>query len=77
MVGRAVATIAKGFGMKVYGFDPFVKAEVFAAADVEAASSVEDLYSKSQYLSLHIPATSETKGSIGKTLLSLMPRAPP
>jgi D-3-phosphoglycerate dehydrogenase / 2-oxoglutarate reductase len=74
MVGRAVATIASGFGMKVYGFDPFVKPEVFAAAGVEAASSVEDLYSKSQYLSLHIPATSETKGSIGKKLLSLMPK---
>lgn len=74
MVGRAVATIAKGFGMKVYGFDPFVKPEVFAAAGVEAASSVEDLYSKSQYLSLHIPATAETKGSIGKKLLSLMPK---
>jgi D-3-phosphoglycerate dehydrogenase len=60
--------------MKVYGFDPFVKPEVFAAAGVEAASSVEDLYSKSQYLSLHIPATAETKGSIGKKLLSLMPK---
>jgi D-3-phosphoglycerate dehydrogenase / 2-oxoglutarate reductase len=74
MVGRAVATVAKGFGMTVYAFDPFVKPEVFAAAGVEAASSIEDLYTKSQYLSLHIPATAETKGSIGKKLLSLMPK---
>jgi D-3-phosphoglycerate dehydrogenase len=74
MVGRAVATIAKGFGMTVYAFDPFVKPEVFAAAGVEAASSIEDLYTKSQYLSLHIPATAETKGSIGTKLLSLMPK---
>lgn len=74
MVGRAVATIAKGFGMTVYGFDPFVKPEVFAGAGVEAAASVEDLYKKSQYLSLHIPATAETKGSIGKKLLSVMPK---
>jgi D-3-phosphoglycerate dehydrogenase len=74
MVGRAVATIAKGFGMTVYGFDPFVKPEVFAAAGVEAVSSVEDLYSKCRYVSLHIPATGETKGSIGKKLLSLMPK---
>ncbi|HWA77831.1 MAG TPA: NAD(P)-dependent oxidoreductase [Polyangiaceae bacterium] len=72
-VGRAVATIAKGFGMTVIGFDPFVKPEAFAAAGVEAAASVEDLYKRSQYLSLHIPATAETKGSIGKKLLSLMP----
>ncbi|HTM46068.1 MAG TPA: NAD(P)-dependent oxidoreductase [Polyangiaceae bacterium] len=74
MVGRAVATIAKGFGMHVYAFDPFVKPEVLEAAGVEAVDSVEDLYSKSQYLSLHIPATAETKGSIGKKLLSAMPK---
>jgi D-3-phosphoglycerate dehydrogenase len=73
-VGRAVATIAKGFGMTVYAFDPFVKSEAFAAAGVEAVSSVEDLYKKSQYVSLHIPATAETKGSIGKRLLSLLPK---
>lgn len=72
-VGRAVATIAKGFGMTVIGYDPFVKPEAFAASGVEAAASVEDLYKRSQYLSLHVPATAETKGSIGKKLLSLMP----
>ena len=72
-VGRAVATIAKGFGMTVYAFDPFITAEQIKAGGAEPAASLEDLYSKSQYLSLHIPATAETKGSIGKKLLSLMP----
>ena len=72
-VGRAVASIAKGFGMTVYAFDPFVTAEQIKAGGAEPASSLEDLYSKSQYLSLHIPATAETKGSIGKKLLSLLP----
>jgi D-3-phosphoglycerate dehydrogenase / 2-oxoglutarate reductase len=72
-VGRAVATIAKGFGMTVYAFDPFVTAEQIKAGGAEPAASLEDLYSKSQYVSLHIPATAETKGSIGKKLLSLMP----
>lgn len=72
-VGRAVASIAKGFGMTVYAFDPFVTAEQIKAGGAEPASSIEDLYSKSQYLSLHIPATAETKGSVGKKLLSLMP----
>ena len=72
-VGRAVATIAKGFGMTVYAFDPFVTADQIKAGGAEPAASLEDLYSKSQYLSLHIPATAETKGSIGKKLLSLMP----
>ena len=72
-VGRAVATIAKGFGMTVYAFDPFITAEQIKAGGAEPAASLEDLYSKSQYLSLHIPATAETKGSVGKKLLSLMP----
>ena len=72
-VGRAVAAIGKGFGMTVYAFDPFVTAEQIKAGGAEPASSVEDLYSKSQYLSLHIPATAETKGTIGKKLLSLLP----
>ena len=65
--------IRDSFGMTVYAFDPFVTAEQIKAGGAEPASSVEDLYSKSQYLSLHIPATAETKGSIGKKLLSLLP----
>ncbi len=72
-VGRAVASIAKGFGMTVYAFDPFITAEQIKAGGAEPASSLEDLYTKSQFVSLHIPATAETKGSIGKKLLSLMP----
>jgi D-3-phosphoglycerate dehydrogenase / 2-oxoglutarate reductase len=73
-VGRAVSAIAKGFGMTVLAFDPFVKAEAIREAGAEPAASIEDLYKRSQYLSLHIPATAETKGSIGKKLLSLMPQ---
>jgi D-3-phosphoglycerate dehydrogenase len=72
-VGRGVAAIAKGFGMTVYAFDPYITADQIKAGGAEPAASLEDLYSKSQYLSLHIPATAETKGSIGKKLLSLMP----
>ncbi len=72
-VSRAVATIAKGFGMTVLAYDPFVKAEAIQQSGVEPCTSLEDLYRRSQYLSLHIPATAETKGSVGKKLLSLMP----
>ncbi len=74
MVGRAVATIARGFGMTVYAFDPYVKAEAYAAAGVVSVGSMEELYQKSQYLSLHAPSTPETKGFIGKRLLMLMPK---
>ncbi len=72
-VGRAVATIAQGFGMQVHAFDPFVAADLMTAAKVLPVSSVEDLYSCCQYVSLHIPATPETRGSIGKAKLSAMP----
>ncbi len=72
-VGKNVARIAKGFGMKVYAFDPFVPKEAIAADGVEAVDHVEDLYKKSDFVSLHIPANDKTKKSIGYQLLSLMP----
>jgi D-3-phosphoglycerate dehydrogenase len=73
-IGRYVAEVAKGFGMEVLAFDPFVNAEVIAAAGVTPVASVTELYTKSQYVSLHIPATADTKKSINKSLLSLMPK---
>jgi len=73
-VGRAVAAIAKGFGMPVFAFDPFVDAKAFQAVGVEPVGSVEELYRRAEYVSLHVPATKETKGSIGKKLLSLLPK---
>jgi D-3-phosphoglycerate dehydrogenase len=73
-VGRCVATIAKGFGMTVCAFDPFVDAARIQAAGVEPVSSVEALYKQCDYVSLHIPATAETKNSIGRSLLSLLPK---
>jgi len=73
-VGRAVASIAKGFGMSVHAFDPFVDEAAIRAAGVEPVQSVDALYEKCRYVSLHIPATPETKGSIGKAKLSKMPK---
>jgi len=73
-VGKLVAKIAKGFGMTVYAFDPFVCKEAMEAEGVIVCDTVEELYSKSHYLSLHIPATAETKKSIGYDLLSKMPK---
>jgi D-3-phosphoglycerate dehydrogenase len=72
-VGKYVAMIAKGFGMKVYAFDPFVAAEIMQKDGIEPVSSIAELYSKCQYVSLHIPATKDTKGSINFDLLSKMP----
>ncbi len=73
-VGRYVGKIAHGFGMKVYAFDPYVKADAMIAEGVTPVHTVEDLYKTCQYVSLHIPANEQTKKSIGKKLLSLMPK---
>ena len=73
-VGRLVAALAKGFGMKIMAFDPFVPAEKMVAEGVEVAKDLNELYSKSNFVSLHIPATELTKGSIGAALLKEMPK---
>lgn len=73
-VGRLVAAHAKSFGMKIMAFDPFVPADKIQSEGVEVAASLEDLYAKSDFVSLHIPATNETKNSIGYALLSRMPK---
>ncbi|OYT16395.1 MAG: 3-phosphoglycerate dehydrogenase [Bacteroidetes bacterium 4572_77] len=73
-VGRYVANIAKGFGMKVYAFDPFVTKEAIEKDGVIALNSVEELYETCQYISLHIPANDKTKKSINFELLNKMPK---
>ena len=73
-VSRNVARIAKGFGMKVYAYDPFLTAQQIEAEGVIPVSSVEELYKVCQYVSLHIPATPQTVRSINYDLLSLMPK---
>lgn len=73
-VGRNVARVAKGFGMEVYAYDPFLSAAAIEAEGVKAVASAQDLYATCQYVSLHIPATAETKNSINYDLLSKMPK---
>lgn len=72
-VGRIVGMVAKGFGMKVYAYDPFIDAVIIKNDGVIYEESVKDLYSKCEYISLHIPANNETKGSINFDLLNMMP----
>ena len=71
-VGRTVARIAKGFDMDVYAYDAFIPAEKIEALGVHAAKSQEDLFEKCDIVSLHIPATPETKQSINYALVSKM-----
>lgn len=72
-VGRSVAGVAKGFGMEVYAFDPFLDAAKIAEDGVKPVASEEELYSICQYVSLHIPANDKTKQSINYDLLKKMP----
>ena len=71
-VGRNVARIAKGFGMDVYAYDAFCPADVIEAAGVHAAASQDALFETCDVVSLHIPATPETRQSINKALVGKM-----
>ena len=73
-VGRLVGAKAAALGMKVLAVDPFLSAEQIVAGGAEPAASVEELYAKSDYLSMHIPATPQTVGSIGFELITSMPK---
>ena len=73
-VGRNVARIAKGFDMDVYAYDAFCPAEVIEKDGVKAVASTADLFKACQIVSLHIPATAETKGSINFELMNSMPK---
>ena len=74
-VGKLVARKGKALGMRVVAYDPFITdAFVYDNDGVEKVDSVEELYAQADYLSLHIPATAETKGSIGYKLLMTMPK---
>lgn len=73
-VGRNVARIAKGFGMEVSALDPYCPAEVIEAAGVKPVADIRELYSGNKVVSLHIPATAETRGSVGYDLVTLMPK---
>jgi D-3-phosphoglycerate dehydrogenase / 2-oxoglutarate reductase len=71
-VGRCVTPIAKGFGMDVYAFDPFVPEAAMKKDGVIAAGSLEELYKTCDYVSLHIPKTKETVNSVNSGLLAQM-----
>lgn len=71
-VGRNVARVAAGFGMDIYAYDAFCPAEAIEAAGVHAAKSQDELFEVCDIVSLHIPATPETKQSINYALVGKM-----
>ncbi len=73
-VGKYVADIARGFGMDLYAFDPFVKNDDIEKDGIKPLNSVEELYKTCKFISLHIPSNEQTKKSIDYDLLSLLPK---
>ena len=73
-VGRNVARIAKGFDMEVLAYDAYCPADVIEAAGVKAVASQDELFEQSDIVSLHIPATAETKQSINAALVGKLPK---
>ena len=74
-VGKLVGKYGKAMGMQVYAYDPFITDKsIFEQDGVTSVDSVEALYETSDYVSIHIPATEQTKKSIGYTLLNRLPK---
>jgi D-3-phosphoglycerate dehydrogenase len=73
-IGRLLADSAIALGMKVVGFDAFLgdEAKALLNSQVELVSSVDDIYENADYISLHVPATAETKGSINESTIAKM-----
>jgi len=72
-VGKHVARIAAGFGMKLAAYDPYIDRSLIEKDGCAYLETAEEMYRNSQYISLHIPSNEQTKGSINYDLMSLMP----
>ncbi len=73
-VPRMLAHIAKGFGMEIYAYDPFIPEANITKDGIKVVKNLEELYTTCQYVSLHIPANEKTKKSINYNLMSKMPK---
>jgi len=64
-IGQLVAQRARGFGMRVMAFDPFVSAERYRELGVEKADSPDDIYGQADFITIHLPKTPETENFLG------------
>jgi len=70
-VGRIVAERALGLRMKVIGHDPFVQAEAAARMGVELVS-LDEIFGRSDFITVHVPLTNETRGLIDRSAIAKM-----
>jgi D-3-phosphoglycerate dehydrogenase len=71
-IGQLVAQRARGFGMRVLAFDPFVSSERYRELGVEKADSPEDVYAQADFITVHLPKTPETEGFLGDAAFAAM-----
>ena len=71
-IGQKTADLARGFGMKVIGFDPFISKEELARKQITKKEKLEDIMKSADIISLHLPHTEKTHYIIDKTMLSKM-----
>ncbi len=71
-IGQLVAQRARGFGMRVLAFDPFVSAERYRDLGVDKADSPEDIYAQADFITIHLPKTPETEGFLGVDAFAAM-----
>jgi D-3-phosphoglycerate dehydrogenase len=71
-IGQLVAQRARGFGMRVIAFDPFVSAERYRDLGVEKADSPEDIYAQADFITIHLPKTPETEGFLNAEAFAKM-----
>ncbi len=73
-VGKYVADIARGFGMDIYAYDPFVSERIMKNNSAKQCTNIFEMYSRCQYISLHMPFNDRTRKSVGYELISRMPQ---
>jgi len=71
-IGQQVARRAAGLQMRVVAYDPFVSRERFRELGVERAESADDLYAIADFLTVHLPLTEETRGTVGREAIAAM-----
>ena len=71
-IGQLVAARARGFGMQVVAFDPFVSAERFRELGAERAETPADLYARADFITVHLPRTPETRGFLNEGAFAQM-----
>jgi D-3-phosphoglycerate dehydrogenase len=71
-IGQLVAQRARGFGMRVLAFDPYVSAERYRELGVDKADTPQDIYAQADFITIHLPKTPETQGFLGEEAFAAM-----